>query len=126
MATTQIKIEAQVQQALQAIEQLKRAMGGIETSAAGVNRSMDGIRKSTDLATTAFGALAAAISVREIVALGDAATLVNNKLRSVSPTAEVAAQAFQRVGQIAQTTGQNFEAVGDLYQKYLNLYVIMN
>ena len=117
MATTQIKIEAQVQQALKAIEDLKRSLGGIESSAASVNRSMSGMQRSTDLAATAFGALAAAISVKEIVGLADAATLVNNKLTSVSPNAQVAAQAFQAVGRIAQTTGQNFEAVGDLYQK---------
>lgn len=117
MATTQIKIEAQVSQALKAIEDLKRSLGGIESSAASVNRSMAGMQRSTDLAATAFGALAAAISVKEIVGLADAATLVNNKLTSVSPNAQVAAQAFQAVGRIAQTTGQNFEAVGDLYQK---------
>jgi tape measure domain-containing protein len=117
VATAQIKIEAQVQQALNGIEQVNRSLGGLQSTLDRSSRAMDSVQRSTDLAATAMRTLVAAISIREIVNLADAATLVNNKLSSVTETTAQSQAAFQEVARIAQLTGQRFEAVGDLYQK---------
>lgn len=127
MATGQISIRADVQQAVDALQRIDQALGkissasakttesmrGIENSAKRVNSSLAAIRLDSliNLADRAFG------GVQGLINLADAATLVQNKLRSVSPDAETAGKAFEAVGRIAQVTGQNFEAVGDLYQK---------
>lgn len=117
MATAQIRIEAQVQQALSGIEQVNRGLGGLQSTLDRSSQAMSSVQRSTDLAATAFRGLVAAISVREIVNLADSATLVNNKLKAVLGTSEQASVAFQEVGRIARESSQRFEDVGDLYQK---------
>lgn len=117
MATAKITIEAQVQQALAGLQQVNDRLKALERNSQQATRAMSAMKAQTDLAARAMNTLVGAISVGVVINLADAATLVNNKLRSVSGSAEEAAGAFQQVGRIAQLTGQQFEAVGDLYQK---------
>ena len=117
MAQAQITIEARVQQALDGIEQLNRKLDFMSNKVDTASRAMDGMKASTDLAARAMQVLLGAISVQTIVNLADAATNVNNKLKTLAENGINAGQAFQEVGKIANTTGQRFEAVGDLYQK---------
>jgi tape measure domain-containing protein len=62
-------------------------------------------------------ALAVGFATKELVALADAGTNLQNKLRSVTGSIEGAEKALAAVGRIATTTGTNIDAVGDLYQK---------
>lgn len=117
MADSQIRITADTQQAQAAIKGLTDRLNAVEGSTRRGADSMKGLSDSANTATRAMTALIGAISVGQIVQLADAATNVNNKLRSVTNSSQEAAQAFQTIGRIAQSSGQNFEAVGDLYQK---------
>lgn len=117
MADIRLKIEADVANALAGIKQLNSALSGIDQNTAKASRGIDNMSKTASQATTVFKAMIAALSVQELVGLADAATTINNKLKSVLPTAEAASVAFQQVSKIAKETGSNFEAVGDLYQK---------
>jgi len=117
VADSQIRITADTSQAQAAIKGLTDRLDAIEGNTKKAGRAMDSLTHSTDLASRAFGALAGAVSVAAIVNMADAATNVNNKLRSVTTSTEEAAAAFQTIGRIATTSGQNFEAVADLYQK---------
>lgn len=117
MAETKITITADTQQAQAALEGLTRRLDAIEGSTKTASVAMNNMARTTGLATTAFTALAGAISIGKIVQLADAATLVNNKLTSVSESTAMAAKAFQQVTAIATKTGQPLEAVADLYQK---------
>lgn len=117
MADSQIRITADVLQAQAALRNLANSLDALKSVSDQADRSMQSLKKTTDMSTVAFRALTGAVSVAAIVNMADAATNVNNKLRSVTTSTEEAATAFQTIGRIATTSGQNFEAVADLYQK---------
>jgi tape measure domain-containing protein len=117
VATAQIRIEAQVQQALAGLDQVNNKLDQITRATTTTSRAMSGLKTQTDLSARAFQALAGAVSVGALINLADSATLVNNKLRSVTGSTAEASAAFKEVARIAQISGQRFEAIGDLYQK---------
>lgn len=62
-------------------------------------------------------ALAVGFVTKELIALADAGTVLQNKLKSVSGSTQEAIKAFDNVSKIAMKTGTDISAVGDLYQK---------
>ena len=117
MADSQIRITADTLQAQAAIKGLTDRLAAVEGSARRSSDSMKGLSDSANTATRAMTALAGAISIGQLVQFADAATNINNKLRSVTANSTEAAAAFKDIGRIAQGSGQNLEAVADLYQK---------
>ena len=117
MADSQIRITADTSQAQAAIRGLTDRLDAIQGNTRQASRAMDSLSDSTNLATRAFGALAGVIGVTQLANLADAATNVNNKLKTLTEQNINAQKGFQDVGRIANLTGQRFEAVGDLYQK---------
>lgn len=76
-----------------------------------------GAQKSVDGLTKALGALAAAISVKELVGFADSVTTIQNKLNSFISDANQARIAFDTIGKISLASGQNIETVADIFTK---------
>ena len=74
-------------------------------------------QKSIGGLTKALGALAAAVSIRELVGFADSVTTIQNKLKSFISDANQAGIAFDTIGKISLVTGQNIETVGDIFTK---------
>ena len=124
MATTaQIKIEAQVSQALTALAQIEKSLSNLTGVSSKASAGMEKLnRAATGLSAVKFDSILnlfqrATGGVQGLVNLADASTQVNNKLIAVMGSSGEAAAAFQQVGRIAKETGQGFEVIGDLYQK---------
>lgn len=95
-----------------------------ESNVNSLDKSMVGLGKDTDKTTAAMGALskaaaavAAAISVRQVIAYADAWTVVNNKLANSVRANEQLADVTQRVFDISQKTRSSIDATADLYAK---------
>ena len=93
MADAQIRITADTSQA-------ERALGSLTSSL----RSLAGI------------AIGGAIA-KQFVDIADAATILTNKLKTVTNSSADAGIAFGEVARIAKLTGSNLGAVGDFFQK---------
>jgi lambda family phage tail tape measure protein len=66
---------------------------------------------------TAFAAIASAAVVGKILEFGDAFTIINNKIASVTDTAEQSSSAFNLIKTVANDTRSELGAVGDLFTK---------
>jgi tape measure domain-containing protein len=121
--TAQIKIEAQVSQALTALAQIEKSLSNLTGVSSKASAGMEKLnRAATGLSAVKFDSILnlfqrATGGVQGLVNLADASTQVNNKLIAVMGSSGEAAAAFQQVGRIAKETGQGFEVIGDLYQK---------
>jgi tape measure domain-containing protein len=83
----------------------------------GVQRSGRGAERGTNLLAKAFVALAAAISVRQIVSLADAYTGLQNKLRIVTVDAENLLGVTEALNATAAESRQSIGGTVDLYAK---------
>jgi tape measure domain-containing protein len=93
VADAQIKITADTSQA-------ERALGNLQSTI-------------SNLASAVIGG---AIG-KQLIDIADAATILSNKLKTVTNSSADAGIAFNEVARIAKLTGTNIEAVGDLFQK---------
>jgi len=93
VADAQIKITADTSQA-------ERALGNLQSSISSLASAFIG------------GAIA-----KQLVDIADSATILSNKLKTVTNSSADAGIAFGEVARIAKLTGTNLNAVGDFFQK---------
>ena len=91
--SAQIKITADTSQA-------ERALGNLQSSI-------------SNLATAVIGGGIA----KQLIDIADSATILSNKLKTVTNSSADAGIAFNEVARIAKLTGTNLNAVGDFFQK---------
>jgi tape measure domain-containing protein len=103
MAETQIKITAENSGALRGIQQVQKALGGIQNAASSAQTALAGI----------VGGLATGGLFNFIDGLQN----MQNKLLVVSGSQEEFARATQAVRDVSDKTGQSLQATGDLYSK---------
>lgn len=87
----------------------------LQTAGDNVDRFESTTASATESLKGAFQALAGAIAIKEVVALGDEFTNLNNRLKVVTQSNAEAAQAFALVKDIANGTRNDIGAVGDLF-----------
>ena len=99
------------------LEKVQKQSGQTEKATHGVKRSFDSTSASTRLFTRALGALAAAMSVREIVRYADAWTNLENRIKLTTDTTEELHRAQSDLFGVAQETRQSLESTVQLYQR---------
>lgn len=87
----------------------------LQTAGDNVDRFESTTRTATESLKGAFQALAGAIAIKEVVALGDQFTTLNNRLKVVTQSNAEAAQALDLVKNVANATRNDIGAVGDLF-----------
>ena len=65
--------------------------------------------------TKAFGALAAAVGIKEVLKLADDFTVLNNRLKAVTNSEQEAASALKLVQQVAKSTRSDLASVASLF-----------
>lgn len=94
----------------------------LELDTAGAQGNLQRLRSSIRQTNSAFEGLrgllagvAAAVSVREVIALSDTITNLRNRLITISPTLQDVENQFNAIAAIALGSRAPLEAVGDLY-----------
>lgn len=99
------------------LEKVQRQSGQTEKATHGVKRSFDSTSASTRLFTRALTALAAVMSVREVVRYADTWTNLENRIKLTTDTTEELTRAQSDLFTIAQSTRQSLESTVQLYQR---------
>lgn len=115
MATTQIKIVAEVAQANRALEDLKRQLSGLESNVASNQKAMQSLTNATDLAATAAKTLVAALGIREVVNYTNTWTDLNSRLRNATGSQQEADKALKAISETARKTYQPVQQVADVF-----------
>jgi len=104
--------------------EIKVGTGNSKKQVDDLDRSMVNLGKDTDKTVDIMGALSkvavavtAALSVSQVIAYGDAWTVVNNKLANSIRTGDQLVHVTQRVLDIAQETRASLHAKADLEAK---------
>jgi len=99
------------------VDQTRGGVGSVTTQIDKLGTSAGSSQTKMSGLTKAVGGLAAALSVRAFVEFGDTVQSINNRIALINPELGTAAENFQRISEIAQTTFSPLEATADLFQK---------
>jgi tape measure domain-containing protein len=115
VADAKIRISADTQQAQASIQNLNKSLGSIERSSAQAQNSLGTLSQTTKLAVAAFGALAGAIGVREIVDYTARWTDLNSRLINATGSQQAAKEALDAISVSARKTYSDLETTADVF-----------
>ena len=115
MADAKIRISADTQQAQTSIQNLNKSLGSIERSSAQAQQSLGTLERTTSLAVAAFGALAGAIGVREIIDYTARWTDLNSRLINATGSQAAAKEALDAISASARTTYSSLEETAKVF-----------
>jgi tape measure domain-containing protein len=115
VADAKIRISADTQQAQASIQNLNKSLGSIERSSAQAQNSLGTLSQTTKLAVAAFGALAGAIGVREIVDYTARWTDLNSRLINATGSQAAAKEALDAISVSARGTYSSLEETAKVF-----------
>jgi len=115
VADAKIRISADTQQAQTAIQGLNKSLSSIERSSAQAQGSLGSLEQTTKLAVAAFGALAGAIGVREIIDYTARWTDLNSRLVNATGSQAAASEALEAISASARTTYSSLEETAKVF-----------
>jgi tape measure domain-containing protein len=115
VATTQIRIIAEVQQATKALNSVTDQLKSFENSVKGAEQATNNLGGSSDLAAKAVTALTAALSVRQVVNYTNTWTDLNSRLRNATGSQQEAEKALKAISETARKTYQPVQQVADVF-----------
>ena len=115
MATANIKISADTQQAQAAIQNLNKSLSSIERSSQAAQKGLGTLAQTTQLAVGAFAALTAGLGIRELADYTARWTDLNSRLVNATGSQQAASQALEAISASARTTYSSLEETAKVF-----------